>query len=377
VENQSVAQITATISIEDEPAPDLFLSLIDMEIEEDHRMAASFRIKIAISRQDDGLWAFLDDERIKPWAKFTISANLSDEEVEIITGFVTQIKPHLAADANGSYIEIWGMDPSCLMSLEEKIKAWPNMSDSDIATQIFSEYSLAPEVDSTEVIHDEAVATIIQRETDIQFLKRLARRNGFECVVSGETGFFRKPQLDADPLPVLAAHFGPETTLISFDAKLNVLRPTKVEMHQIDTVGKQIEDSAIEAGEQEQLGRDRAESMAAPDGLIARTFVRHAVATGLPEMENLCRALFDEAEWFIEATGEVESMLYGTVLKTKSVVPIKGVGELFSGNYYITHVKHRFSPDKYTQHFTSRRNAMAPSGDEAFGGAGSLLGGLL
>jgi phage protein D len=371
-----MAQITATISIEDEPAPDLFPSLIEMEVEEDHRMAASFKIKLALSRQDDGLWTFLDDERLAPWARVVISANVADEEIELITGFISQIKPHITADANSSFLELFGTDSSGLMNLEEKIKAWPNTSDSDIATQIFSENNLTPDVESTEVIHDEAVATIIQRETDIQFLRRLARRNGFECFVTSGTGHFRKPQLDGDPLPVLAAHFGQETNLTNFDAKLNAARPTKVEMHQIDTVGKEVEDSVVETGEQTQLGRDRAESLTAPDGLVARMFVRQARTTGKPEMDNLCRAVFEEAEWLIEATGEVESMIYGTVLKAKSVVPIKGVGEMFSGNYYITHVRHSFSPDRYVQHFTARRNAIAPSGDEAFGGAGSLFGGL-
>jgi hypothetical protein len=52
------------------------------------------------------------------------------------------------------------------------------------------------------------------------------------------------------------------------------------------------------------------------------------------------------------------------------------VGELFSGTYYITYVKHLFKTDKYTQHFKARRNALAPSGDEDFGGGSSLLGGL-
>jgi phage protein D len=371
-----MAQVAATISIEDEAAPDLFLSLLEMEVEEDHRLAASFKVKVAINRGDDGLWTFLEDERIKPWAKITIAVNLSDEAEEIITGYITQIKPHIAPDENGSSLEIWGMDLSCLMSLEEKVKAWPNMSDSDIAGQVFAEYNLTPEVENTEVIHDEAIATIMQRDTDIQFLKRLARRNGFECFVSGDKGFFRKPVLDGEPLPVLAAHFGGETNLINFDAKLNSLRPTKVEMHQFDTVGKQTQDAVVEAGEQEQLGRDRAESVAAPNGIVARTHVRQAVAVNQPEMENLCRALFDEAEWLIEASGEVESVLYGAVLRAKNLLPIKGVGEVFSGSYYITHVKHSFQPDKYTQQFKARRNALAPSGDENFGGASSLLGGL-
>jgi hypothetical protein len=369
-------EVAATISIEDEAAPDLFLSLLEMEVEEDHRMAASFRNKVAISRQDDGLWNLLEDERIKPWAKVTVSVNVADEEQEILTGYITQLKPHIASDENDSYLEIYGMDPSCLMSLEEKIKVWPNMSDSDIASQIFGEYNLTPEVEDTGITHDEAITTITQRDTDIQFLKRLARRNGYECFVNGESGFFRKPVLDSEPLPYLAAHFGGETNLISFDAKLNSLRPTKVEMHQFDSVAKEVQDAVIETGEQALLGRDRAESIAVPNGIIPRMHVRQTLSVNQLAMENLCRALFDEAEWLVEATGEVETVLYGAVLRARSLVPIKGVGEVFSGTYYITNVKHSFKTDKYTQHFRARRNALAPSGDEDFGAAGSLLGGL-
>lgn len=372
-----MAQISATISINDEPAPDFFASLLEMEVEEDHRLAAMFRIKLAINRQDDGLWTFLDDERMKLWNKVKISVNLSDEEVELIAGYITQIKPHLDADENSSFLEIWGMDATSLMSLEEKIKDWPNKTDSDIAREIFQSYNLTPEVEDTGVAHDEAVATIIQRETDIQFLKRLARRNGFECFVKGETGYFRKPVLTETPQPVLAAHFGPETNLVYFDARLNALRPTAVEMHQIDTIGKQLQDAVIETGEQRQLGRDGALSVEAPNRITARMFVKHAVATSQPEMENLCRALFDEAEWFIEAKGEIDSVLYGAVLQTKNLAPIKGVGEIFSGIYYVTKVKHVFNIDRYIQQFTARRNALAPASPEDFAGNGSLFGGLM
>src|SRR3712207_7201341 len=49
---------------------------------------------------------------------------------------------------------------------------------------------------------------LFRSETDIQFLRRLARRNGFECFVKGGVGAFRKPALAEPPLPVLAAHFG-------------------------------------------------------------------------------------------------------------------------------------------------------------------------
>lgn len=372
--------LTATITIQDEPAPDLFLPLLELEVEEDYRLASAFRIKLAISREDDGLWKMLDDERIRLWNKIAISVAM-DEEQELIRGYITHLKPHIQPDENGSTLEIVGMDDTCLMSLEEKIKDWPNKSDSDIAKEIFDNYHLesnpGSEIDDTAIVHDEAVSTIMQRETDIHFLKRLARRNGYECFVKGGKGFFRKPVLSGEPQPVLAAHFGTETNLMKFEATVNALRPAAVEIHQIDTIAKEIRDAVVEAAEQPPLGRDAGPALPVPQSIVPYLFVKHAVTTGQPEMETLCKALFEEAQWFIEARGELNTVCYGAVLEARKLVPIKGVGELFSGLYYVTKVRHLFKPDEYTQQFEARRNALAPSGAEDFGGGGGLLGGAV
>ncbi len=370
--------LTATISIQDEPAPDLFLSLLELEVEEDHRLASVFRIKLAISREDDGLWKVLDDERIKLWNKVTISVTI-DEEQELMSGYITHIKPHIEPDENSSTLEIVGMDLTCLMSLEENIKDWPKKSDSDIAKEVFQKYNLksnpGPEIDDTTIVHDDAVSTIMQRETDIQFLKRLARRNGYECFVKSGKGYFRKPVLSGEPQLVLAAHFGEETNLMKFEATVNALRPAAVEMHQIDTITKEIKDTVVEAAEQPPLGRDAGPALPVPQNIAPRLFVKHAVTTGQPEMEALSKALFAEAQWFVEARGEINTLCYGAVLEARKLVPIKGVGELFSGLYYVTKVRHLFKPDQYTQQFEARRNALAPSGAEDFGGGGGLTGG--
>ena len=373
-----MGKITATVAIEDEPAPDLLLSQEEMEIEQDHRLAATFRLKLPIGRRDDGLWRLLDDERLKLWKKVKISAAVGDEEQDLIEGFLTQIKTHFDPDENSSYLELIGMDATCLMGLEENIKDWPNYSDSAIAREIFSDYGLTPEIEDVDIIHDEAISTMIQRDTDIQFLKRLARRNGFECRVNGNTGVFRKPSLSEKPQPTLAAHFGPETNLSSFEVTANVLSPLRVEMHQIDTIAKEMRTAKAELGERS-LGKNAALSIkppGSPKKVQSRMFVRHAVATGQPEMENLCKALFDEAEWFIEASGEINTSVYGSILQVAQLVPIKGVGELFSGLYYVTNVRHRFTSSgdgqHYAQHFKARRNAFTPNGDE-FGDNGSLF----
>jgi phage protein D len=356
-------------------ALDFFADVLEMEVEEDHRLASVFKIKFAISKEDDGSWSYLDDDRVKLWKEMKISVNVDNENVELMSGYVTQIKPHIDPDENKCTLDVTGMDATSLMSLEEKVLGWPSKQDSDIARQIFASYALSPVVDMTGVVHAEEVSTIMQRETDIQFLKRLARRNGFECFVKGMKGYFRKPVLNSSPQPTLAAHFGDETNLVSFDAQVDSLRPAKVEMYQIDAIAKEVQSAVVASSSLRKLGREGAHATKAPNGHTAKMFVKNAVAFNKTEMEHIGGAIFDESGWFVEAKGEVETSTYGAVLQTRGLVPVKGVGELFSGVYYVTSVRHVIKGRRYVQHFTARRNALAPSSIADF--SGSLLGGLL
>ena len=72
------------------------------------------------------------------------------------------------------------------MNLEEKVTPWPNLPDSAIATAIFGQHAIVPQVDPTSPVLTEPEGTTIQRGTDIRFLRRLARRNGFDCYVQPE-----------------------------------------------------------------------------------------------------------------------------------------------------------------------------------------------
>jgi late control gene D protein (GPD) len=361
---------------EGETQHDVGSSLLELEVEEHHELAGVFRTKVAIVRGEDGLWTNLDQNGPTPWTRVEIKFNLGDREEPVMTGYVTQIRVHIDASEGASYLELVGMDATSLMSVEEVIKDWPGKSDSEIASEIFEKYGLDTEVESTDVTHDDTLSTIIQRESDIQFLKRLSRRNGFECVVVGDTGIFGKPALDGDPLPVLAAHFGDDTNLTTFDAAWNALRPSAAEYHQIDVVAKEVSSSVVETSALDPLGRDGAVlPTTLPAGATPRVFVRHEVATGVPEMDGLANAVVDEASWFLEARGEVDSVRYGDILHARRVVPIKGVGELLSGLYYLTSVKHLYNTDRYTQSFVARRNATVGRPDD-FGDSGSGLPGL-
>ncbi|MCP4707749.1 MAG: phage late control D family protein [Planctomycetes bacterium] len=291
----------------------------------------------------------------------------------IFSGYITHVKPDFDPDPTQCTLEIWCMDESILMDREEKLKDWPNKKDSDIAIEIFNQFGFTPDVEDTEVVHDEALSTIIQRETDMQFLKRLALRNGFECYMDGTTACFKSPAADADPQPVLAIHFGHETNVVSFAIELNALLPTNLAMSQIDRSSKEILNAAAENSQQTTLGSIDAVGLLAAGMNPGQTYIGMNVVTGRPEMAALCQGLFHQAEWFIIGQGEINGNRYGHVLKPRGTVTIKGVGETYSGVYYVNHVTHMFSPDGYSQRFKVKRNGIMLTGSEDFSGNGGGL----
>ncbi len=365
-----------TIEIEGEVMEDLFPDLMSLEVELDDSLASLFKIKLSISQEADGLWRYLDDEPFRIWKQVSISGGVESEE-PLISGYITHVKPNFETDPTECYLDIWGMDGSVLMDREEKLKDWPNKKDSDIASEVFRLYGFIPEIEESKVIHDEAISTIIQRETDIQFLKRLALRNGFECYVDGTTGYFRSAQIDESPQPILAVHFGDETNVTRFSLDVNALTPVNVAMLQVDRINKEILECLTESSLQTALGKTNSNGYLGQGMRPGQAYIGMNSATGSPEMSALCQGLFHEGHWFVTGEGEIIANQYAHVLKPRETVTIKGLGEMHSGIYYVTHVTHSFTPNGYTQSFKVKRNALEPSGSEDFSGTSGLLGGLL
>lgn len=365
------------IEIDGEERTDLYADLIRLEVELDDGLAAMFRFTLSLVFESNGGWRHLDDEGLRVWKPVTIHGGFESGMEELIRGYITQVRPNFGSDPTEATLEIWGIDGSVLMDREEKLKAWPDKKDSDIAEEVLRSYGFTPEVEETGVIHDATISTTIQRETDMAFLKRLALRNGFDCYIEGEMAYFRPPPLDEPPQPVLAVNFGEETTVSQLALDVDALAPTNVTMAQLDRLTKEVLASTVATSEQSALGATTADGLPTGDVTPGQLVIGMNVVTGLAEMEALAQGLYDKAAWFVTGEGEVIANRYGHILRPRRTVTIKGIGETYSGLYYVNHVTHRFTPDGYTQSFQVRRNGLGLTGDEAFAGGGGLLGGLL
>jgi phage protein D len=355
----------------------LYNDLVSLEVELDEELAGMFRMHIAMSLQADGTWTYLDDDNFTIWTPVVVTAGLDDDSEQLISGYITHVRPTFGVGLDECTMEVWGLDGSVLMDREDQLKDWPGKKDSDIATEIFSSYSLTPQVEDTQIIHDEKVSTIMQRETDISFLRRLAQRNGYECYVDGDTGYFQPPQLSAAPQQILAVQFGDDTNVNRFQLEVNALETTGISMTQLDHDAKEVIEASSVPDNQKAFGASSSDTYLGAGVTSALAYIGKTVTTGQLEMTALCQALYDESEWFVTGEGDVAANQYGNILKPRVPVTIKGIGETYSGIYYVTHVNHIFNADGYNQHFRVKRNGLMPTGEENFSaGGGGLLGAL-
>ena len=387
---------------------DFYGDVVVLTVEESTAAPGAFHLKLTSRMQDDGAWGYLDDDRLALYNKVTIKVGFtggggllgaigsllggggdSNEGLStVFDGYITAMDLNLGSTPATTFVEVSGMDTSVLMSLEEKIATWPNMADSDIVQQILGGYGVTATADTTATVHQDTDTTVVQRGTDIQFVREMARRNGLEFYfetddTSGNiTGFFRAPQVDGTPQQDLAIQLGDQSNLKSFSAHLSGQRPLNVKTQQMDITANSPNSAQVSDTVLSKLGDKDANaliggplgSLVTPKDAPAQMLILGSPSSDATELKTMAQAVRDEAGWFVSAGGEINSDAYQAVLRPRRLVLVKGAGKSFSGKYYVTKVIHEVKADgSYTQKFEARRNARDVDGSEQFGGGSSGL----
>src|SRR5258708_540814 len=374
-----MAQVAYSLYIDDQPASEDLIDVIQrIEVEDHADMADMVRLSVAISIRDGcGSWNVVDQDIFHRLAKLRINVNVGSGKTEpLIEAYVIENNADFANQPGQSVLNVVAMEPTVKMNLKETVHAWPNMADSDIAEEIFSssDYKFDAVVDATQPSRDEVDHTEMQRGTDIQFLQGLAQRNGYECYVelNPETGkvegHFHKPKLQQSAQGVLSVNMGDATNVNSFHARFDMIQPATTPAANVD-----IHSQDNQSGDSDSLGDSRLGSTSTIPSDDARQVLLSG--TGLSqagELQTATQAEVDRTSWAITAEGEVNTVAYGSVLRAKRPVLVRGAGRQLSGTYYLERGLHSFCGDGYTQQFSLRRNAAGLKGQENFVDDGAL-----
>jgi phage protein D len=362
-------------------APDLYASVAALEVEENAELPGAIQLSIPVAADGSGDLTRVNDTTFRPFANLAVVVTPEDGAPEcIFDGYVLSHKLHLDRGTTSASLQVWGQDASWLMNLEEKVREWSDVTDAAVASSIFGDYGITPSPDNTaddSASHTESGHTLMQRASDIQFLRQLARRNGKLCRVAGGagagqlTGIFAKPTLDAEPAFTLTLNDPDKVMVGALDFEWDVTRPTEVDARQAlftDDSDGGVTGDATDSGLALLADRGLAEFAGRAMKAMLTTAVDDA-----GELQMRATSLLREGGFFVRCTGDVDLAALGGVLRVGTVVELDGAGSLHSGKYFVWSVRHTITLDAYKMSFVLVRNAVGPVPSPAGGPLGGLV----
>lgn len=316
----------------------------------------TFRLQYPIDI-DDGDLPCLIEERLKPGRTVDVVASSQDARHCLAKGPIRGQRIHLKHGGEGSRVDVLGADSTIVMDREIRSVIWAGVTDAEVVEAIAETYGFEADVAATTAGHAESGHALVQRSTDLDFVQRLARRNGFLFWLScdekrNETIHFRRPNLTSEPVLDLIINLD-NPNLQTLDIEFDLERPTSTEGKQLDLRTKRVIDGAVGGTPLPLLG---AEGLAAITGDIRTTHVS-APADDVGDLRARNEGALAEADWFIKASCATSVHSVGTVVRAHSVVRVRGAGSRHSGPYFVAGVRHTIDAVAHHMEIELLRNA--------------------
>jgi hypothetical protein len=360
-------------------ASDFSTKLTELEVEENLDLPGAFRLTLPITVKDGDL-DVVSDPRLGPLSNIAVTAQAADGQTHcLIDGYVLSQEIHIDTGAAKSAIKVSGQDATWLMNVTETAKEWADVTDGSVANTIFQSYGFQLDpgnLDDDSPARTSDGATLMQRASDAQFLRGLARRDGklfrvFCTDTPGQrTGYFGMPSLDGDPVTTLVLNPADSANVGELDISWDVMRPSAVVAMQAlltdsdpDGAGGTTDDDGLSPLDKQALS----DFAAGPVTAILTT-----PASDAETLTERAQSMLREAGWFVRCEGATDAARLGSILRAGTVAQVNAAGALHSGPYLVWSVRHHITAEKHEMKFVLVRNAV---GAPAAGGGG-LLGGL-
>jgi uncharacterized protein len=340
--------------------PSLALArLTAVAVYEDLQAPGMFTLQLWDSRDREQRLTLADDPVFDVGTAVVIRMGYVDRLETLLEGEITGLElEHGARDS--LQLTVRGYDRRHRLLRGQKTRSFTKMSDSDIAKQIASEHELSStESDTTSDIAQkiaqeqglsptesdttETLDYVLQHnQTDLAFLQERAWRIGYEVTIKNTTLYFRPYQ-----------HRQPEVLTLEREDLLE-FSPRLSTLSQVDAVeirGWDIKNKKAVIG--------RAQATGGPTQLpfaLGRAVSVNRPVVSQEEADKMAQGRLDDIG-LDYITGEGRSV-GRTDLRAGTVVRIAGLGQRFSGLYYLTATTHIYAPAQgYYTTFAVRRPA--------------------
>lgn len=385
-----------TMWVDGVPYEEVTDRVLSFEVEERSCDASTFQVSLDMT-PGGGDWDLLADGRFALLHQITLEIGLGEsgasaptEKARLLQGYVTAVEPRMGPGrVPDSELVLSGLDAFGLMHMEERTRTWSDVTDADIVRTVFESYGMTADVMATGPVRSSTRGPLVQRGTDAELVRWLARRVGFECYAEAANadsaplvglgkdvvGHFHPPRVNAPLQPFLTLFPDETPNVLSFSARWESHQPTVVLAAHVDELTRRIRSSRTTAPRRPRMGAtSRADILAKrlpvvlpahPDpGRPVEASVRafQDVPFDAVEVENLAAAEFERADWLVSAQAEVEGLRYPKVLRARRPLAVTGAGKLLDGNWYVRTARHTWVRDaetkKYRIHVDLARDAL-------------------
>jgi hypothetical protein len=309
----------------------------------------------------EGDFPLLKEGKLGPGSELSVLVPAPDATHCLVKGPVYGQQIRFEQGGSGSTLTVLGADSSLKMDREDKVAAWSELTDSSAVSSILSQAGFVPDVETTAAGHAELKHTLIQRETDLAFVRRLARRNGYLFWVDSdelgvETAHFKRPVLDGEgALDLIINLTDPRPNVTALEISWDVERPTSTEAAELDLNDKSDISGAVASSPLTPLGgAGLADIAAEPRVAHVRAPVDDAGDLGARSEGTLI-----EASFFVRATGATTLSALGGVMRAHTLVNLRGVGSRHSGLWFCAAVRHSIDSTEHRMDFDLIRNGWA------------------
>ena len=340
------------------PAPaDVVDAITRVEVTNDAEQGDGFQITFTLGKDQAGNYGVLDGGALDPFNRVVIAVAVGAVPEVLIDGIIAHHQLVPSNEPGVSTLTVTGRDLRQVLDLEEKNGEYGNQPDSAIFTRLigaYGQYGLMPQPTPTTDVPNELQRIPRQYETDLRFIERMARRNGFvffiEPLTFGTNSAYFGPETRAGmPQPALTVNMDAFSNVNTLSFSHDVLASTGAEGSILEPITKTIIPLPS-------LPSLRVPPLAAKPTPVQRKVIVRDAANKSPTQAASIAAAATNAPEPVTGEGELDTLRYGSVLRARRPVGVRGAGHSYDGDYYVRKVTHVITSGvSYSQQFTISR----------------------
>lgn len=328
--------VTQTILIDGEEIPKT-IHIKNISIQKDVNKIPFARVRIIDGDPSIEDFEISNEEVFIPGKEIEIKFGYRSDNATVFKGIVTSHSNKITSSNSELIVEC--KDKAVKLTIGKKNKHFEEVSDSDICEEIIDGHGLEKEVESTSIVHKEAIQF---STTDWDFMLSRMDMIGRICLVQDGKIFIKKPELtDESALDVL---YG--ATILDYQAEIDARNQySEVVSRSWDYSGQEISEETADEPSMNEAGNLTPSDLADVAGLDSY-LLTHGGKIDLAWLKEWANAKMQRSR-LSKIKGHVKFQGFPDI-KCGDIISLNGVGERFSGPVFVSGIRHDFSDGNWT-----------------------------